>query len=231
MKKKGSTILFSVVLLTFLITTAGAVGAIPTSYNQDAQNILSMLWGKLDEAIVSNYNAKMLVRYHDHQGTNPGDFTTRGLPIEEGGIADKAISGDKVSDAVNTKVISFFVGDIAAGDGGETPIFIAPGNINITAVNYANWLDIIQNDTDYTRLRVDRRRNGGTSEIISDINTKTTESGGTQVQNSWKPVRVTSTLTNTLQIQGDILLFFKRDYGAGQPVDKMIVTVEYTADN
>ena len=69
MKRKTSIITLGVLLLVFALSSIKAVGSIPTSYNQSAQDILKMLWGKLDAAYTANYQARMLVRYHDHEGT------------------------------------------------------------------------------------------------------------------------------------------------------------------
>jgi len=251
MRKRSSIIMFGILTLAFALTSVKAVGTIPTTYNQSAQEILSMLWGKLDEAIVGNYNVGMLVRYHDHAGTNPGDFTTRGLPVSSSGIANDAITGAKIeanavgsseiadnavdsgavssgavtatklSTAARTHVVAVQVGSIPAGTGEEKPIFIAPGSGTVTAVSFTNSTAITIDPTNYTYLGI-WKWVAGDNLIIKYFQTNSTSMGA-----NFAPNRYTS-LQNTSFTVGTPFTFYKYEYGAGQAINDMLVTIEYT---
>ena len=224
--KKSFFILTLVIFAVLAAASVKASGAIPTSYNSTAQSILSMLWDKLDSANVSNYDVSMLLRYHDHGGSDPGDFVTRGKPISTIGLADGAATAVKLSTAARKHVVSLYVGDIAAGTGDERPFFISPGNETVTGVGFADQSGIVQNDTNYTNIGIWRWRAGSFAEI-KEINTKTTISGGTAISGSWQPVRVTSGLATTSLAAGDTVTFYKNDTGTGAAVTHMAVTLEY----
>lgn len=102
MKKRFLVLLFGILILVFAATSLKGAGPIPENYG-DARSLLAMLWDKLDQAIVSNYDVAMLLRYHDHGGSvGDGSLVTRGLPIGSAGIANDAITSAKISDSTVT---------------------------------------------------------------------------------------------------------------------------------
>jgi len=108
MQKRTSVIILGVLLLVFVFTSIKAVGTIPSSYSQDARDLLSMLWGKLDQVIISNYNVSMDLRYHDHQGSLAnGSFKTKGLPLDGSkALQDFSVTESKLATgSVNSRML------------------------------------------------------------------------------------------------------------------------------
>lgn len=256
MKKRILFFTLGVLMLFFTATTLNAAGSIPTSYNQNAQEILSMLWDKLDQAIVSNYDVAMLLRYHDHAGTDPGDFVTRGLPIGSGGITDNAVGSSeiaanavgsselannavdsgaildgavttgKLSTAAASKIVAIPIGDVAAGTSKELPVFTGTRVGYITSIAFINKTAITQSDTNYTTLTIKRETPGGAAGDVLSINTKVT--GGVNFQAYTTQFFDSGFDYNTFSSVGSNTFSFKKtDSGAGAALDDMLLIIEF----
>jgi|GEM_PF-4727601 len=227
--KKKSIIIFGVLILMLGLVSVNAAGTAPSSYNGDARALLEMLWTKLDEAIVSNYNVSMLLRYHDHEGSvGDGSFITRGLPIGTSGIENGAVTSAKLSTAAKTRIVTAQVGNLAAGSGlvDEKPIFVAPTNGTITRVTFTTSNNVTQSDINFTQLMLARWRAGVRDAVATAVaHTQTTGS-------SFAPMVAVDAMINQVDgrypQQNDVYTIYKNDVGAGRATDDLLITIEYT---
>jgi len=223
--KKKSYLILSIFLSIFIVTSIKAAGSAPSVYNSDAKSLLEMLWAKLDEAIVSNYNVSVLLRYHDHEGfTGDGSFVTKGLPIGTNGIENGAITSAKLSTVAKTRVANTLMGDIDAGVNKEIPVFIVTNNTTITAISIVSDF-INRNDTDYTTFSTSYWYNGSPA-IMHSVNTKV--SGGQAFTGAFRPITFTYGITSNPVYSGSTVTFKKTDSGAGRAVTNLAITIEYT---
>lgn len=225
--RKIQKMMISILLLFAMAGTARASGPIPGSYNQDARNLLAMLWDKLDQAIVSNYNVSILLRYHDHAGSDPGDFVTRGKPIGSGGISNGAITATKLSTAVGTKVIAAQLGNLPAlgnGNSDEMAVFVAPSGGVINRITASTSNDVAESGVNYSAIGVYRWRGG----VINGTPVFWIQSNGYHFTPFLPAGTITSGVAPATFQQNDVYTLYKLDTGTGMAMNDFLVTLEYT---
>ena len=242
--KKKNYLMLGIFVSIFIVTSIKAAGSAPSVYNSDAKGLLEMLWAKLDEAIVSNYNVGMLVRYHDHEGTNPGDFVSRGLSLGTNGIKNNAISGGKIENnaittdkildntvtaaklavMAKTHTVSIPMGSVDAGTGKAQPIFIAPTSGTVTAISFVNTSDIPVDGTNHTHLVIHKNLTADTTGQIAALS----NDSSTITHNTVYRPEIGIINSDWLDfVSGDFYTFYKIDNGFGSAINNMLVTLDY----